>query len=126
MKLIAIGRIGTVFKSVEACPPNIDDCPEPSVLELEPEYAQALKGLGAGRLIQVIYWFDRADRDRLVQKQRHTGMEKGTFALRSPNRPNPLGLSEVTILSIDGAKVTVSGLDCVDGTALVDIKPVMA
>ena len=73
----------------------------------------------------VLYFMDQARRDLLVQAPRH-GERRGTFALRSPVRPNPIAMSVVRLLHIDGTRLSVVGLDCLDGTPLIDIKPYFA
>jgi tRNA-Thr(GGU) m(6)t(6)A37 methyltransferase TsaA len=74
----------------------------------------------------VLYWMDRARRDLVVQVPAHYGTGRGTFALRSPVRPNPIALSVVKLLKVDGTRLEVVGLDCLDGTPLLDIKPYFA
>ena len=74
----------------------------------------------------VLYWMDKARRDLVVQSPRHYAEERGTFALRSPVRPNPIAASVVRLVSIDGTTLSVVGLDCLDGTPLLDIKPYFA
>jgi tRNA (Thr-GGU) A37 N-methylase len=83
-------------------------------------------GLEAGREILVLYWLEQADRTKLRQNPAHIGKLTGTFALRSPHRPNPIGAAIAKIEGIIGNTVTVRGLDCLDGTSLIDIKPIMA
>ena len=119
-----IGRIRTPFKTRGDCPRAGDrekgpDC----ALELDPRFQAALTGLEAFDEISVLYWMDQARRDLLLQNPKHDGRLIGTFALRSPVRPNPIALSRVTVLGVDGASVRVRGLDCIDGTPLLDIKP---
>ena len=74
----------------------------------------------------VLYWMERARRDLIVQVPGHYGEARGTFALRSPARPNPIALSVVRLVRIDGTRVEVDGIDCLDGTACLDIKPYFA
>jgi tRNA-Thr(GGU) m(6)t(6)A37 methyltransferase TsaA len=69
---------------------------------------------------------DKSPRDLVLQVPRHYGEPRGTFALRSPARPNPIALSVVKLLSIEGTKLSVVGLDCLDGTPMLDIKPYFA
>ena len=83
----------------------------------------ALEGLEANEKIEVLYWLDRSRRDLVAQSPGDDGRTVGTFALRSPNRPNPIGTSLVRLVGIEDGVVTVRGLDCVDGTPLLDIKP---
>jgi tRNA-Thr(GGU) m(6)t(6)A37 methyltransferase TsaA len=74
----------------------------------------------------VLYWMDRAARDIVLQVPRHYGVQRGTFSLRSPARPNPIAMSVVRLLEVEGAKLSVVGLDCLDGTPLLDLKPYFA
>ena len=69
---------------------------------------------------------DKARRDLILQAPRHYATQRGTFALRSPVRPNPIAASVVKLMKVEGTKLTVTGLDCLDGTPLVDIKPYFA
>jgi tRNA (adenine37-N6)-methyltransferase len=71
----------------------------------------------------VLYWMHQSRRDLAVQAPRHNGKVLGTFALRSPVRPNPIASSVVTLLGIEGMILRVRGLDCIDGTPLIDLKP---
>lgn len=120
-----IGRIETPYRTLGECPRNVDpDGPECQLL-LDPELAPALDGIAPGDRLLVLYWLDRADRHRLRQTPRHRDREFGTFALRSPHRPNPIGVAVVPVVTVGGATVTVRGLDCVDGTPLLDLKPAM-
>jgi tRNA-Thr(GGU) m(6)t(6)A37 methyltransferase TsaA len=85
----------------------------------------ALKGIEAQARIEVLYWMHLTRRDLLVQAPRSRGGETfGTFALRSPSRPNPIATSVVEVVGVEeGGVVLVRGLDCVDGTPLLDLKP---
>jgi len=74
----------------------------------------------------VLYWMDRARRDLVIQAPRHYGEPRGTFALRSPVRPNPIAASVVKLIGRDGTRLSVVGLDCIDGTPLLDLKPYFA
>jgi tRNA-Thr(GGU) m(6)t(6)A37 methyltransferase TsaA len=120
-----IGHIETPYKTLDDCPRNYDPSGPECTLVIDPQYEEALLGLEAGVEILVLYWFDRADRDLLRQSPRHVAGTKGTFALRSPHRPNPIGATVTKIESISGNQIAVRGLDCLDGTPLLDIKPAM-
>ncbi|WP_319567065.1 tRNA (N6-threonylcarbamoyladenosine(37)-N6)-methyltransferase TrmO [Cohaesibacter marisflavi] len=117
-----IGKIWTGFKSREECPRNSRFNESESVIEVDPAFADAFLGLEVGRHIAVLYWFDKADRTKLQTTPPNAEKQYGVFATRSPHRPNPIALSAVKILAIEGTKLTVSGLDCIDGTPLLDIK----
>jgi len=92
-------------------------------VEVDEVWAPALAGLQAYRRIELLYWFHLSRRDVVVQNPAHDGLTFGTFALRSPLRPNPIATSIVELVRIDGTHLIVRGLDCVDGTPLLDIKP---
>lgn len=82
----------------------------------------ALRGLEAYEFVDLLYWLDRSRRDLVLQNPARRELF-GTFALRSPNRPNPIGLAHAKLVRIVGNVVVVRGLDCLDGTPLVDLKP---
>ena len=119
-----IGRIRTPFATRADCPrQGREDGPD-CALELLPEWSPALDGL-AERFdhADILYWLDRSRRDLVRQSPKSDGRVTGTFALRSPVRPNPIGLSRVRIVRREGHMLIVRGLDCIDGTPLLDIKP---
>ncbi|QDL94084.1 SAM-dependent methyltransferase (plasmid) [Paroceanicella profunda] len=119
-----IGRIRTPWRERAACPRRGDpEAGPPCRLELDPLWEPALEGLAPGDAVQVLYWMHEARRDLVSQVPRHSGRRTGTFALRSPVRPNPIASSVARILAIDGPVVTLRGLDCLDGTPLLDLKP---
>ena len=95
-------------------------------LEILPEYRAALHGVSACSHIWVLCYFDRADRSVLRARPRKISSslrERGVFAIRSPDRPNPIGLSCVRVLSVKGLKIKLAGIDALDGTPVLDIKP---
>jgi tRNA-Thr(GGU) m(6)t(6)A37 methyltransferase TsaA len=94
-------------------------------VELDPAYAPALTGLEVGQAIQLLYWVDRGERDLLVQNPAHGRGHRGTFALRSPVRPNPIALGTVMITALDIAAgiIGIDATDAWDGTPVLDIKP---
>jgi tRNA-Thr(GGU) m(6)t(6)A37 methyltransferase TsaA len=124
--LIYIGRIRTPFAERAQCPKNVAESEAVCRIELDPAFAPALDGLETASHVVVLYWLDDAARDFLVQAPGHAPRPLGTFALRSPNRPNPIGFAAVPLVGIEDAVVTVRGLDCVDGTPLLDLKPYIA
>lgn len=121
--LVFIGHIETLFKTRAECPRQGAHDGPPCRLVLRSPFDAALAGLEAFETIEVLYWLHEARRDLLLQAPKRDGVAVGTFALRSPLRPNPIGTSLVKLVSIDGPVVTVRGLDCLDGTPLIDIKP---
>jgi tRNA-Thr(GGU) m(6)t(6)A37 methyltransferase TsaA len=123
--LYFIGRIRTPWTERKDCPrQGRTDGPECRVEVFAP-WAEALLGVEEYGHLDLLYWLDRARRDLVVQNPKNDGTHYyGTFALRSPQRPNPIGLSRVRLVRVEGAALIVRGLDCLDGTPLIDIKPV--
>jgi len=117
-----IGRIRTPWARRDDCPKNARGSDALCTIALDPRYAAALEGVSACTHLVVLYFMDQARRDLLVQSPRH-GIRRGTFALRSPVRPNPIAMSVVRLVGIEGANLKVVGLDCLDGTPLIDLKP---
>jgi len=120
-----IGRIRTPWTERKHCPrQGREDGPECRVEVFAP-WAEALLGAEEYAHLDLLYWLDRARRDLVVQNPKNDGTHYyGTFALRSPQRPNPIGLSRVRLERVEGAVLVVRGLDCLDATPLIDIKPV--
>ena len=122
--LYFIGRLRTPWKERRECPRQGDRDNGPLCrVELDARWRAALKGVGQHTHLQLLYWMSLARRDLVEQSPRHNGQTTGTFALRSPIRPNPIGASLVTLVEAHDDHLVVRGLDCVDGTPLVDIKP---
>jgi tRNA-Thr(GGU) m(6)t(6)A37 methyltransferase TsaA len=119
-----IGVIRTPWTRRSDCPKRGDPDQGPECrIVVDDRWRAALRGLRACPRIQVMYWMHEARRDLVLQSPRHRGETLGTFALRSPVRPNPIASSVVTLVGIEGATVIVRGLDCLDGTPLIDLKP---
>lgn len=96
-------------------------------LEILPEYQEGLCDIQAGQQIQVLFHFDRSPAftlDRLCQIPRKGNALRGVFSICSPNRPNAIGLSVVRVLAVNGGSIHVKGLDMLNGTPVLDIKPV--
>ncbi len=121
-----IGRIRTPFKTRHDCPKNSAQSDAVGRVELEPRYELGLKDLDRYSHIHLLYWMHEARRDLIQQVPAHLGRPCGTFALRSPVRPNPIALATVELLKIEAGTLVVRSVDCVDGTPLVDIKPYFA
>jgi tRNA-Thr(GGU) m(6)t(6)A37 methyltransferase TsaA len=121
-----IGRIHTPWARREDCPKNARESEAVCTIELDARWAPALKDVETCSHLVVLYWMDKARRDLVLQVPRHYGEQRGTFALRSPARPNPIAMSVVRLLKVEGNKLSVVGLDCLDGTALLDLKPYFA
>lgn len=123
MELIPIGVIHTPYNDISDCPRNIGQNEDPCSIEVFEQYRLGLSGFQPGNDILLLYWLDQAEFSTLIQPSRRTGELKGVFALRTPNRPNPIGTAVVTIQSITATGLAVCGLDCLNGTQLLDIKP---
>jgi tRNA-Thr(GGU) m(6)t(6)A37 methyltransferase TsaA len=121
-----IGRIRTPFKSRAECPKNTAASDAIGRVELDPLYAAGLKDLALYSHLWLLYWMHEARRDLARQAPAHLRDTRGTFALRSPVRPNPIALAAVELVGIEGATLTVRKVDCIDGTPLLDIKPYFA
>ncbi len=118
-----IGRIRTPWTDRKQCPKNARESDAVCTVELDPRFQAGLKDVETCTHLVLLYWMDKAPRNISVQVPHHHGAPHGTFALRSPARPNPIAMSVVRLLGIDGNKLSVVGLDCLDGTPLLDIKP---
>jgi tRNA-Thr(GGU) m(6)t(6)A37 methyltransferase TsaA len=121
-----IGRIRTPWTRREDCPKNARESDAVCAIEIDPRWAAALAGVETCSHLLALYWMDKARRDLVLQAPRHLSEPRGTFALRSPVRPNPIAASVVRLLRVDGPKLSVVGLDCLDGTPLLDLKPYFA
>ena len=118
-----IGVIRTPWRSRRECPKQGSlDGPLCSIV-VDDRWRAALTGVAGLQRIQVLYWMHRARRDLVLQTPFHSGATSGTFALRSPARPNPIASSVVALIAIDGTTLRVRGLDCLDETPLIDLKP---
>src|ERR1043166_5675323 len=124
--LYYIGRIHTPWKQRKDCPKNARESEAICTIELDPRWTPALKDVESCTHLVVLYWMDKSRRDIVLQMPRHYGVQRGTFSLRSPARPNPIAMSVVRLLKVDGNRLDVVGLDCLDGTPLIDLKPYFA
>jgi tRNA-Thr(GGU) m(6)t(6)A37 methyltransferase TsaA len=125
--LYFIGRIRTPWKTLAECPKN--SAARRDVLasvELDERYLAGLKDIGLMSHLILLYWLHLSRRDLIVQAPGHVPEPRGVFALRSPVRPNPIGVSVVELVSTSAERLTIRNIDCVDGTPLIDIKPYFA
>ena len=127
MDLIRVATVSSPLNDRAAAPKQGDEGAPEATLVFETGFAIALDGRAPGDEILLLTWLDRASRDVLRVHPRGdlSRPEQGVFATRSPDRPNPLGLHRVTVLDIDGPRMRVSGLEALDGTPVVDVKPVL-
>jgi tRNA-Thr(GGU) m(6)t(6)A37 methyltransferase TsaA len=126
-QLQPIGRIASTLTERRQAPMQGKEGAPEAWLTVDPRYADALDRLDAGQDIILITWLHLADRDVLKVRPRDNPASPltGVFATRSPDRPNPLGLHRVTLLERDGTRLRVAPLEAIDGTPVVDIKPVL-
>lgn len=119
-----IGTIRTPWTTLKSCPKRGDPVEGPVCrIEIDAHWRAGLADLGEQEWLQVLYWLHRARRDLVLQSPGNDGRTRGTFSLRSPNRPNPIGVSLVRLVGREGTTLLVRGLDCLDGTPLIDVKP---
>ena len=124
LKLRPIGVLHGDIRSREEAPKNYSESDRRGTIEIFPEYRAGLDGIEAGQTIVVLFWLDRSERDTLKvypRGDRSRGL-RGVFATRSPMRPNPIAISELQVLAVDGNRLEVLGLDILDGTPVIDIK----
>ena len=126
-RLRAIGVIRSALKERRDAPRQGSEGAPDAWLEVHPWAAEGLRGLAVGDEIIVVTWLHRGRRDVLQVHPRSDRWNplKGVFATRSPDRPNPLGLHPVTVRSIEGNRLRIGPMEAIDGTPVVDIKPVL-
>ena len=126
-ELRPIAIIESPLTDLAAAPKQAHEGAPEAWLVFEPDVLDAMDGLRVGDDVVVLTWLDRADREVLRVHPRGDVANpiQGVFSTRSPARPNPIGLHEVQILEIDGARMRVSAIEAVDGTPVLDVKPVL-
>ena len=124
--LYFIGRIRTPWRRREDCPKNARESDAVCTIQVDERWISALTGLETCTHVLVLYWMHEARRDLILQAPRHYARQRGTFALRSPVRPNPIAASVARLIAVNGPALSVRGLDCLDGTPLLDLKPYFA
>ena len=123
----AVGRVESPLTDLESAPKQGDEGAPEAWLVFDPAVAGALEGVAPGDELLLLTWLDRAQRDVLTVHPRGdpSRAPQGVFSTRSPHRPNPIGLHRVTVLSTDGPRLRVGDLEAVDGTPIIDAKPVL-
>ena len=129
--IVFIGRVASPWTRREDCPKNMRAAREtgkPAAVFIDTPFRPGLRGLEAASHVIVLTWLHRSPRDLIVQRPRHATEAKGVFALRSPLRPNPVGLHVVRLVSLDIEKgeVGLEAIDALDGTPVIDLKPYFA
>ena len=129
--VVFIGRIVSPWVGREECPKNMRAARESgraaTVLIDEP-YRPGLQSLERASHVIILSWLHRAPRNLIVQKPRHAAEPKGVFSLRSPARPNPVGLhvAKLVALDIEAGRIEIDAIDVLDGTPVIDVKPYFA
>jgi tRNA-Thr(GGU) m(6)t(6)A37 methyltransferase TsaA len=128
IELTPIGTVESPLTDPALAPNQGDEGAPEAWLVFEPAVLEALEGIQTGDEIIVLTWLDRARRDiqRVHPRGEESRPQQGVFSTRSPDRPNPIGLHRVEVVSIDGGRVRVRALEAVDGTPIVDLKPVLS
>jgi tRNA-Thr(GGU) m(6)t(6)A37 methyltransferase TsaA len=127
IELNPIGRVLSSLRDRASAPRQGDEGAPNAWLALEERYEEALRDVHAGDELIVLTWLDRADRSvlRVHPRGDRRNPMQGVFSTRSPDRPNPIGLHRVKVLAIDGPRLRVSDMEALDGTPVLDIKPVL-
>ena len=125
--LVPIGHVESPLTEAAVAPKQGFEGAPDAWLVLAPDVAEALDGLEAGARVIVLTWLDRADRGvlRVHPRDDRSNPMRGVFTTRSADRPNPIGLHEVEVLDVQGNRVKVSDLEALDGTPVLDLKPVI-
>jgi tRNA-Thr(GGU) m(6)t(6)A37 methyltransferase TsaA len=128
LSITPIGWVESPLTDIASAPNQGDEGAPDAWLSFEPTVLEALDGIRAEDEVIVLTWLDRARRDVLRVHPRGdvSRPQQGVFSTRSPHRPNPIGLHRVKIASIEGDRVRVRNLEAVDGTPIVDVKPVLS
>jgi tRNA-Thr(GGU) m(6)t(6)A37 methyltransferase TsaA len=124
----AIGRVASPLTDLDSAPRQGDEGAPDAWIEFEPDVLEALQSVTAGDELLILTWLDRADRNVLVVHPRGDTSRppEGVFMTRSPHRPNPIGLHRVEVAEIEGIRIKVRNLEALDGTPVVDVKPVLS
>ena len=127
MELISIGRVESPLRLREEAPKQGDEGAPDAWLVFDEAMRDGLDGIAAGDVLLVLTWLDRAERDvlRVIPRGDRARGVQGVFNTRSPDRPNPIGLHRVEVLDVDGTRLRVRDLEAIDGTPIVDVKPVL-
>lgn len=127
MELVSIGLIRSALTDRKNAPRQPNEGAPDAWIDLAPQYSDALLGLNPGDKVFVLTWLHQSRRETLQVHPRSIANAPltGVFATRSPDRPNPIGLHETKVLEISGTHIHVDHLECIDGTPVLDIKPIL-
>lgn len=126
-EVLPIGRVESPLVDPATAPKQGDEGAPEAWLVFEPRVADGLRDVVPGAELLLLTWLDRAARDVLLVRPRDDGSRPltGVFSTRSADRPNPIGLHRVTVLAVEGLRIRVGSLEALDGTPIVDVKPVL-
>jgi tRNA-Thr(GGU) m(6)t(6)A37 methyltransferase TsaA len=126
-EVLPIGWVQSPLTERAQAPRQGNEGTPPAWLAFEPDVSEGIRDLRPGIEIMVLTWLDRASRDVLTTRPGDDPLSPplGVFSTRSPDRPNPIGLHRVRVVAVEGLRVLVRGLEALDGTPLVDVKPVL-
>ena len=127
MELISIGRVESPLRLREEAPKQGDEGAPDAWLVFDEAMRDGLEGIATGDVLLVLTWLDRAERDvlRVIPRGDRARGVQGVFNTRSPDRPNPIGLHRVAVLAVDGTRLHVRDLEAIDGTPIIDVKPLL-
>jgi tRNA-Thr(GGU) m(6)t(6)A37 methyltransferase TsaA len=127
MNLREVGRVESPITNKDDAPKQGDEGAPEAWIAFDPALVDAVKDVKPGDTVLVLTWFHLADRDKLQVHPRSDPNREltGVFSTRSPDRPNPIGLHKVEVVAVDGNRIRVTDLEAVDGTPVVDVKPVL-
>jgi tRNA-Thr(GGU) m(6)t(6)A37 methyltransferase TsaA len=126
-ELRSVGHVESPLTAIDDAPRQADEGAPAAWLAFDSEFAEGLRGLEPGDEVIVLTWLDRAARDVLLVHPRGDPArpEQGVFSTRSPHRPNPIGLHATSVTAIDRVRIQVAHLEAINGTPIVDLKPVL-
>jgi tRNA-Thr(GGU) m(6)t(6)A37 methyltransferase TsaA len=126
-KLRYIGIVRSTLKNLEDCPLQESEQAPAATIEISPDFAVGIRTLKPGDALLLLTWFHKSDRSVIECYPRNevNAPTLGVFSTRSPNRPNPIGIHKVTITAIEHNVIAVDALEALDGTPVIDIKPVI-
>jgi tRNA-Thr(GGU) m(6)t(6)A37 methyltransferase TsaA len=127
VEAVTVGRVESPLVDRADAPRQGDEGAPPAWIVFADAFTPAARDLAPGQDVLVLTWLDRADRTTLTTRPRDDPdrPELGVFSTRSPDRPNPIGVHRVRIVSVDGPRIGVADLEALDGTPVLDVKPVL-
>lgn len=121
-----IGKVSSALKDIDDCPRQADENAPSALIIVYPEFVNGIRDIKPGDEILLLTWLHLSDRTALETRPRNNPNAPltGIFSTRSPDRPNPIGIHAVTVISITDNEIMVDGLEALDQTPVIDIKPI--